>query len=217
MATMLEDINRLHGLGNLPVELSSLQALYSDYAYPTNKITQLCNQGLLTRIQQGLYLVPEVISGKSPDTLLIANHLYGPSYVSLESAMQEYGMIPEAVYSVESITMKRTKRFNTSVGEFNYYHVPRGYYDIGVQTRRVTGGYSYLIATAEKALCDHFVKTNGLQVRSRKAMLEYLLDHLRIDPDYFSTMDADIIDEAATKGPKRQTLLYLKEAIKWLS
>jgi len=208
-----EDIERLRKLGGIPVEYSSLCALYRDYAAPASKIAQLCQQGLLIRIKKGLYLVSEVISGQNPELSLIANHLYGPSYVSLESAQQEYGMIPEAVFSVESITTRRSKHFSTSVGSFHYHRVPGAYYEIGLRIQRTEAGYGYLMATPEKALCDHFVKTGGLQVRSRKAMLEYLIEFMRIDTDRLASMDLSIVDAAAAVGPKRRTLLYLKEAI----
>jgi len=212
-----EDIERLQKLGGIPVGFSSLRALYSDYASPASKVAQLCNQGLLIRIQKGIYQVSEIISGLRPEPFLIANNLYGPSYISLESAMQEFGMIPEAVFSIECITTRRSKHFSTRLGSFHYHHVPDGYYTVGLQMRRTASGYSYLIATPEKALCDHFVKTDGLQVRSRKAMLEYLFEFMRIDSDCLSGMDLSIIHTAAETGQKQQTLLYLKEAIEWLS
>ena len=217
MTNITEDIRRLRVFGSIPVEFSALRALYSDYASPASKVAQLCKQGLLVRIQKGWYLVSELVSGERANTNLIANHLYGPSYVSLESALQEYGLIPEAVYSVESITLRRSKHFSTQLGAFHYHHVSSGYYSIGLQRQQTQDGYTYLIALPEKALCDHFVKTNGLQVRSRSAMLEYLIGSLRIDSDRLAFMDPDIINAVAAAGSKRQTLLYLKEAVEWLS
>jgi len=216
MPLFTEDIERLRRLSGVPVEFSSLRALYSDYSSPASKIAQLSNQGSLTRIKKGLYQVSELISGIHPDHNLVANHLYGPSYISLESALQEYGMIPEAIYSVESITTKRSKQFSTPLGPFHYHRVPGSYFSIGLRTAHTTAGYSYLIASPEKALCDHFVKTKGLQVRSRKAMLEYL-EFMRLDTDRLATLDLSIISTAAAAGPKQQTLLYLKEAIAWLN
>jgi len=217
MANLTDDIERLQRLGGIPVEYSALREIYSGYASPASKVIQLCNQGLLIRIQRGLYQVAEIISGVRPDAFLVANNLYGPSYISLESALQEYGLIPEAVYTIESITMRRSKHFNTGLGHYNYYHVPSAYYSIGVQAKRTKPGYSYLIASPEKALCDHFVNTDRLQVRSRKAMVEYLTEFMRIDVEQLTNLDCGIIDAAASVGPKRQTLSYLKEAIKCLN
>ena len=216
MTTHVKDITRLRGLGSIPIDFSVLRSLYSEYASPANKIAQLCKQGLLIRIQKDTYLVSELISGEHPNLHLIANHLYGPSYISLESALQEHDMIPEAVYSVESITLKRSKQLSTQLGVFRYHHVPPEYYSIGLQTYRTKDDYSYLMASPEKALCDHFVSTDRLQVRSRKAMLEYLVEFMRIEPENLATMDLDIVNEAASAGVKRQTLLYLREALEWL-
>ncbi|MCL2529790.1 MAG: hypothetical protein FWE41_05605 [Coriobacteriia bacterium] len=217
MSRLIEDIERLRGLGSIPVEYSALRLLYRDYASPASKVAELCKQGLLLRIQKGWYLVSEVVSNQRPNANLIANHLYGPSYVSLESALQEYGLIPEAVYSTESVTARRSKQYATQLGAFHYHRVPSNYYSIGVTRQKTQAGYNYLIASPEKALCDHFVKTGGVQVRSRKAMLEYLDGSLRIDTSRLATFDPGIIEAAAAAGSKQKTLCYLKEAVEWLS
>ncbi|MCL1847318.1 MAG: hypothetical protein FWF91_05065 [Coriobacteriia bacterium] len=213
----IDDIERLRGLGGIPVEFSSLRALYRDYSSPASKIALLSRQGLLTRLQKGLYLVSETITGEHPDTHLAANHLYGPSYISLESAMQEYGMIPEAVYSIESVTTKRSRDVSTQLGSFRYHHVPDSYYGIGLRMHRTKAGNNYLIASPEKALCDHFVTVKGLQVRSLKSMVEYLVDYMRIDTDSLTAMDLSIIKAASRVGSKQQTLHFLEEAIRCLN
>jgi hypothetical protein len=217
MTELLKDIERLRRFGSIPVPFSALRTLYDGFASPAAKIAQLCKQGLLIRVKKGLYLVSEQISHQRPDLNLLANHLYGPSYVSLESALQDYGIIPEAVYSVESLTIRRSKHFSTQLGTFHYHHVPDDYYNIGLRIGRTKAGYNCLVASPEKALCDHFVKTDGLQVRSRTSMVEYLTEFMRIDTERLAALDTAIISVAAATGPKKQTLRFLKEAIEWLS
>ncbi len=57
------------------------------------------------------------ITGKILSTELIANHLYAPSYVSMSSALRYYGLIPETVYTKQSMTLKHSRDFDTPFGE----------------------------------------------------------------------------------------------------
>lgn len=83
----------------------------------------------------------------------ISNCLYRPSYVSLESALSHYGLIPEAVYSVQNITTRKTIAYKTPAGTFNYRsmkaHLFFGYEVDNSQTIPV------MIASPEKAILDY--------------------------------------------------------------
>lgn len=83
----------------------------------------------------------------------ISNCLHRPSYVSLESALSHYGLIPEAVYSVQNITTRKTITYETVAGTFNYRsikaHLFFGYQVDNSQTIPV------LIASPEKAILDY--------------------------------------------------------------
>ena len=94
---------------------------------------------------------------------LIANHLYGPSYVSLETALSFYGIIPERTEVMRSVTFKRSKKFKTSLGLFEYQSIPSKIYSIGFKQEFVGDNYTYLIATPEKALCDLLLITANLK------------------------------------------------------
>ena len=90
----------------------------------------------------------------------IANFLYGPSYVSMEWALSFYGMIPERVYTVTSMTLGRNKQYHTPIGDFSYFTLPARYYPVGITQKKspdFVGGF--LIATPEKALADLVFKT----------------------------------------------------------
>jgi hypothetical protein len=215
--TRLNDITRLEQFGPLPVGFGALRMLYRDYADPARKIADLCSQGFLIRIKRGLYIVPQRNGREGGSGYLMANHLYGPSYVSLETALQYYGMIPEGVYSYESVTFRRSKQYRTPMGSFRYHYLPKDYYAVGLRMEK-TGrhDYSFLIASPEKALCDMLVKTKGLQVRSRSSMYTYLTEFMRMDEEVLLELDNRIIGDCAVAGPKKSTLRFLEETIKWI-
>ena len=105
-------------------------------------------QGLIMRLKKGLYLFPEA---GVPD-FYIANKLYEPSYISLETALSYYGIIPETVYEITSVTTKATRRFKVKDKIFSYRSLKKevftGY--SGHQQR----GSTFLMAEPEKAFVD---------------------------------------------------------------
>ena len=212
----MDDIIRLKGLGSVPVPFGVLRELYRDFASPAKKIAELCSKGLLFRLKRGLYIVSDRIVDEKPSGELIANHIYGPSYVSMETALQHHGMIPEGVYSFESVTTKQPKRYDTPYGVFRYHHFCVDYYRIGIRMERAKNGSAYLIASPEKGLCDLLARTRGLQIRSRVSMLSYLADFLRIDEETLAGLEPGLLHECALAGPRKETLHFLEEAVKWI-
>jgi hypothetical protein len=215
--TRLQDITRLEQFGLVPVGFDSLRELYRDYKNPARKIADLCSQGFLVRVKRGLYIVPQRNDREEVSGYLIANHLYGPSYISLETAMQYYGMIPEGVYTYESVTFRRSKKYSTPVGLFRYHCLPKEYFVTGIRMEKIGRlNYSFLIASPEKAICDMLVKTNGLQIRSRISMYTYLTEFMRIDEEVIVGFDRQIIRNCAAIGPKKETLRFLEETVEWI-
>jgi hypothetical protein len=87
--------------------------------------------------------------GGTVEPMEIANPLYGPSYISLEYALSYYGLIPERVESITSVTTKRSKKFITPLGSFSYEHIPLKAYPIGI-----VGGYRKILSSkANRAVC----------------------------------------------------------------
>jgi hypothetical protein len=208
-AIMLNGI--LKNCGVIPLRMANLYAMLASYNSPKDKISYMEKKGEIIRIKKGLYVGSPEIHGQLLSRELIANHLYGPSYVSLESALSFYGVIPERVETMRSVTFKRSKKFETSLGLFEYQSIPKDFYAIGFK-QLITDDYVYLIATPEKALCDFLLTTANLRFTSKKTMLNFLETDLRID---FSAVkwNTDIIQECARFGKKTKDLLYLKEAL----
>jgi len=198
---------------NIPLESSVLQNLMGNYKYPRNKVSALEKRGNIIRLKKGLYVVSEKISRKSISRELLANHLYGPSYLSLETALSFYGMIPERVFSIRSMTVKRTNYFETTFGNFDYTTVSADYFSIGLRQEVVENQYSFLIATPTKAICDMIVATPNLRLQSVKAMQSYLTEDLRIDFDVLKTLDKDIVNQCIDNGKKKGELRLLQNFI----
>lgn len=188
--------------GNIPVNHVSLQALFPELYSVRDKISDLEKRGFLIRLKRGMYVVSKSITGLDLSLELIANHLYGPSYVSLESALRFYGIIPESVHSTFSMTLKRSRNFKNSLGYFEYISCQPDYYSIGI-TQVTRENYAFLIATPEKALCDLIAYTPKVRLRSLKSLQLYLEEDLRLDMDEFYKMNVSIFDECAEVSKKK--------------
>ncbi len=198
-------------LGVIPFNISVLRSLFSSYNFPNDKIQALENEGKLIRLKKGMYVVSPYFSGELLSEELIANHLYGPSYVSMESALRYYGLIPEKVFTVRSATTNRSRKFGNSIASFQYVSVREDYYSIGINQKMVDNKYTFLIASPEKALCDLIVTTPYINFQSVKAVETYLEDYLRLDMPAFLAMDKGIIEQCTATGKKKKALeLILK-------
>ena len=138
------------------VDAQTLMILFSDYRKPREHILRLIKNEELIRLKNGFYLITNKLESLSAIPYeQVANLLYGPSYVSLDWALSFYGMIPERVHTITSVTMGKNKEFQTPVGYFHYQVTPFRSYSVGIthmQSVDFIGGF--LIATPEKALAD---------------------------------------------------------------
>lgn len=162
------------------------------YASPAKKIERMVKNGELTRVVRGLYET----DSHTPGYLLSAS-IYGPSYLSFEYALAHHGLIPEAVHQFTSACFgkKRVKQFETPFGVFSYRDVPEVAFPYGVLPM-VENGYSYRMATPEKALCDELYK---LSPCANLAELEQLLfENLRIDRQALLNLNLTDMNEIAS-------------------
>lgn len=199
---------------NTPVDYATLVTLLRDYRFPKDKIAAMEKQQQLIRIKKGLFVVAQQ-EGTSPISReLIANHLYGPSYVSLESALSYHNLIPERVYRVRSVTMKRFKMYDTPLGVFEYRTVSPEYFSIGIQQQVTQDNTAFLIASPEKALCDLIVLSSGLRLQSSKAVKIYVEENLRIDLFENRSWNTEIISQCMEVGKKKIALSQLLKLLK---
>ncbi len=112
------------------------------------KIARMIHAGELLQLRRGLYATRRDLHPYS-----LAASIHGPAYVSFETALSFYVLIPEAVPEIVCATLRRAKEFETAFGRYRYRNVPRSAYPIGIE--RVTeGSLPFLMASPTKALCD---------------------------------------------------------------
>lgn len=203
----------LEQFGNIPLNYHALSSVFSGYKSPADKFSLLEKEGSLIRLKKGLYVVSPEISRVPISRELIANHVYGPSYISLESALSFYGLIPEKVFEMRSVTARRSIRFTNSLGSFDYISVPESYYSVGIRQEIAGDKYAFLIASPEKALCDMIQVVKNHRMQSVKALQAFLEDDLRIDMSKLLSMDVEIIRNCVETGKKKKELSLLLNMI----
>ena len=185
------------------------------YKRPNDKIKSLGEAGLLLPIKKGLYIAGPVFDTK-PESFLIANHILGPSYVSTESALSYYGLIPERVYAVTSITTKSSREFDTPVGRFTYRQLPLPYYAFGLTRVELADEQFVMMASPEKAICDQIVTSKGVVFRSVSACRDYLLGNMRMDEKRVKELNKNEILSWIAEAPKSESLRMLVKTIEKL-
>lgn len=177
-------------MAEIPIELPSYSYLlshYRDYANPKDKIARECHKGTFLKLKRGLYVTRAALDQGLP-LGLIANRLYGPSYISFVYALNLYSLIPESVPNPTSATWekRRQKRFDTQLGSFFYRDIPSAAYPEDIVYLR-SGKWRFLAASPEKALCDEL--SLAAEIRNRKALTSHLFENLRIDETEFKRLD----------------------------
>jgi len=210
--------NPLAQFGIIPVGFGALADVFRDYKSPHGKIASLEKEGVLIRLKKGVYLVSGAVHGKTFSRELVANHLCGPSYVSLESALAHHGLIPERVHVARSMTTRRGRKISTPLGDFDYVTAPAGYHAIGIKQHVVENQYACLIASPEKAVCDMIVATRGLRLQSPRAVRVWLEEDLRVDFEAVRAFNIEIIRQcAAARGKKKAELRHFHNLLKQLN
>ena len=151
------------------------QVLLWEKDFDRNNLTRWCQKGLLTKLRNQYYAFPEC--QQMPDfSHYVANRIYSPSYISMHSALSFYGMIPEEVVQITSVTTLKTAKFNNDFGAFHYQNVKTPLY-FGYEVKLLHNGRGLLFATPEKALLD-------LLYLNPYYKTEQDMEELRLDEDF---------------------------------
>lgn len=127
--------------------------VYASYPeFDRNNLGRWVRKGYLIRLRQGYYAFPGY-RGSSDFALYFANVIYKPSYISLQTALSFYGIIPEAVPGIISVTTLKTNSFSNDFGVYSYRNIKPGMM-FGYDLREMEGGRRIMFATPEKALVD---------------------------------------------------------------
>jgi hypothetical protein len=140
-------------------------------------------KGVLIHVKRGVYIVGRPYGQGMRDPFELAEMLYGPSYISFESALSHHGWIPEAVYVTTSACAKRSKMIETKVGNFRYSHTPAAHFFMNV-VRQTNGQSIFLLAEPWKAVGDMIYSHK----KSWKSIADLTLD-LRIEQETIRSSD----------------------------
>ena len=203
----------MKNLIQLPAEFDYNLLMYAlrDYQKPRDKIRSLVQSRDIIRVKKGIYVLGAAYN-KPYNKYVLANMMYGPSYITAQTALSYYGLIPERVELILSMTSKRKKFFPTPVGDFSYLYCPKRAYSIGVGLEEAGDGKRIFIASPEKALCD--LAASHTHLHSKKDIREFL-DLMRLDEAFFKNCRHLLLEEISANYGKpglRRLTAFLKAA-----
>jgi len=196
-----------------PITHQLLMSLLKDYKRPNDKIAKWLKQGQLISLKRGLYVWD---SQNLPELFSIANVLSAPSYVSAESALSYWGLIPEQTFTVVSMSLNATKNFQNELGNFEYKKLPFPYYSFGIVREKFRENQFALMASPEKALSDKIIITSGILFRSASSAKSYLIENLRIDREELQKLDTKKMKSWLPDSPKKESIQNIIKAIETL-
>lgn len=168
-------------------------------------------KGELIPVRRGLYCLGKKYRRRPLNLFEVAQKIYGPSAISLESSLSFHGWIPEAVHTVTSVTSKRTRIFETPIGVFDYQHVIGSPFLAGVEIQSGEEG-TFLIAKPLKALAD-YVFVNKKNWKG----LHPLIYSLRVEEEFLRRLSKGDFEELEGVYSSRRVLKFLKGLKKGLS
>ncbi len=172
--------------------IAEIARFFPEKAAPRKYCERLVEAGVLIRLKKGVYAFTEV------DALVVANYLAPCSYVSYETALSYYGMIPEftpLIMSVSSVSRHRV--FSTTISSYEYFHQSSELYAAGMDRVMLSEQLPLLIATPEKALCDTLDRRGERYHNKDVGFIAGVLESLRLDNDTLAGLDRLHIAELA--------------------
>lgn len=159
----------------------------------------------IVRIHRGLYCLGAKFLRQKLDPLVLAQRIYGPSYISLETALSYHGWIPEAVYSITSTSLDRSREFDTPLGRFSFTRVPQETFYAEVTRIEKEDSSSFLLASPLKALTD-YVYVHKCGSHSARPVV----DSLRIDEGSLAGVEAKAFDRLLAGYRSQRVRRFLK-------
>jgi len=131
----------------------NIHQIYAWYpSFQQNNLARWTRLNYLIKLRNGYYAFPDYLKVANFETY-IASQIYRPSYISLHSALAFYGIIPESVIQITSVSSLKTAFFKNTFGEYSYKAV-RSELMFGYENKPLADGRSVPFATPEKALLD---------------------------------------------------------------
>ena len=188
------------------IDYNFLKSALADYKQPRVKINEMLKNGKIIRVKKGLYVFGDELAEQPYVKETLANLIYGPSYISLEYALSFYGLIPERVEGITSITNKRNKSFSTPVGYFSYRYIHPDIYSYGVTLSEIDNYHSILIASSEKAIAD--ILYFYTRFADESELEKYLLNNLRVESESLTSLNLKNVNKLAKLYGHNVNLFY---------
>lgn len=186
-------------MNNQPVfTTKEVKTIFYDQKNIIIQLSFWCKKGYIKKIERGLYILTN--KEREIDLMTIACKIYSPSYLSLEFALNYYGIIPDIPGTYTSVTSRKTKKFRNNFGNYSYQKVKKEFF-IGYKVLEINN-ISFNFATPEKALLDYLYLN-----KNRFLPREDFWRELRIDEDF--KFDTKMLDDymKLLKNKKTETLL----------
>lgn len=169
--------------------------------------------GEIVNIRRGLYCLAPKYQKKPVSIFSLVQRIYGPSYISLEMALNYHGWIPEAVYIYTCVGYRNAKEFETPLGLFSYKHVPQGTFYLGVERCEDENGNVFFMASPAKSLADyvyiHRLNWAGIHEAGKSMRIDEQ-DLMSVKPQELS----DLIENYKNGRVRRFLTGWLKDLIK---
>ena len=138
-----------NSLSDFPVfSIADIRVAHGDF--DRRRLSEWQKKGYIKKIVKGYYIFSDIDVDESMLSA-IANKIYKPSYISFETAMSHYRLIPESIYMITSASTRRTYLFETPVARFSYRTIkPALFFGYSI----LPGGIK--MAFMEKAILDYF-------------------------------------------------------------
>lgn len=175
-----------------------------------NQVDKWVRSGRVLKLKRGLYTLSNDDRKVGLSREVIANRLYQPSYISLQYALSYYGLIPEGVYAVSSITTKKTQNFANDFGNFDYKNIKKNAFT-GFVSREDEFNYKFLIALPEKALLDYLYLTVNADEKVGDDFFE-----LSLRLQNFESLDVQRIGNIAKDMKSKKMLKFAAALILWI-
>ena len=174
--------------------------------FDRNNLTRWVRKGYIVRLRQGYFAFPEY-KNKPDYVFYFANRIYRPSYISLHTALAFFGMIPEAVVQITSITSLKTASFSNHFGEYSYHNVKESLM-FGYELKPMADNRTIQFANPEKALLDLLYLYPFYD--SEQELKELRLDEEYLQDDLNKDILSDYCDKFRSKALDHRVRLLFK-------
>ena len=210
MQTLTEKTHRLAPPGGL-FDDSVVRNLFPDASEGAKKLLvhRALKHGEVLRLKPGLYCLAPEYRKSDAHPFVVAAVLHSPSHVSLESALAYHGLIPEAVYTVSSVTSLRSRVFDTPLGRFSFQRVPAVNPRAGVEAIEVARDSWAFVATPPRAIADLIYLRKNVYWESDG--LAFLTESMRIEEEDLAEITTEEFEEVLAGMRNKRVRTYLAE------